>query len=207
MNTLKKTESIFKWIILGIALAHLISFFMPIYESVYKGSTYSDPETTLIYLYGSGSSSYLIVSFTNLLIPIVALVFLFANFKNIKLFFYGFSFTYIINCIFTTLNLSKSINDNTSNYYEYSFQYGYYIFIITMVLWALAIIGAFVIYLISKHKNLESEAEQNQQVHQDSKIDILRKRIELLDDLKNQGILTESEYDEKRAEIIKELKV
>ena len=206
MNTLKKTESIFKWIILGIALAHLISYFMPIYESVYKGS-YSDPETTLVYLYGSGASSYIIVSFTNLLIPIVSFVFLFANFKNSKLFFYGFSFTYIINCIFTILNLSKSINNNTSSYYEYSFQYGYYIFIVTMVLLALTIMGEFVIYLILKHKELEPKAEQKEQIHQDSKIDILRKRIELLDDLKNQGILTESEYDEKRAEIIKELKV
>lgn len=206
MSILKKTESIFKWIILGITLAHLVSYFMPIYESVYQSSS-RDPETNLIYLYGSGSSPLIIVNFTNLLIPIVALVFLFANFKNSKLFFYGFSATYILNCIFTTLNLSNAINNNTSSYYEYSFQYGYYIFIVTMVFLALAIIGAFVTYLILEHKEFEPEAEQKEQAHHDSKIDILRKRVELLGDLKNQGILTECEYDEKRAEIIKELKI
>jgi uncharacterized membrane protein len=213
MNTLKKTERIFKWIIFGIALAHLISYFMPIYGVARKsGSAHSDPKTTLFYLYGENVSLYLAILLT---ILFVALVFLFASFKNSKLFFCGFSASYIINCIFATIvssrALSRSMENITSSYYEpsyeYSFYYGYYIFIVTMILLALAIIGAFVIYLILQHKELESEAEQKEQAHQDLKIDILRKRIELLDDLKNQGILTESECGEKRAEIIKELKV
>ena len=206
MQTLKKTDNIFKWIILGVAITHILTYFMPIYKNTYKSGTYSDPITTLFYMYG-GSSLYLIVNFSNLLIPIVAIVFLFANFKNSKLFFFGFSTTYIINCIFTILSLSKSIKNNTSIYDDYSFVYGYYFFIVTMVLLALIIIGAFVIYLILKHKESQSESGQTQQVPQDSKINILRKRIEVIDDLKNQGILTESEYAEKRADIIKELKI
>ena len=199
---LKKADNIFKWIILGVAIAHLMTYFMPIYKNTY---TYSDPVTTLVYMYST--SSYVLVNFSSLLIPIVTIVFLFSNFKNSKLFFFGFSATYIINCIFTTLSLSKLINDNTSSYNDYSFVYGYYFFIVTMVLLALVIIGSFVIYVILKHKELKSESEQKQQVPQESKIDILRKRIEVLDDLKNQELLTESEYEEKRAEIIKELRI
>ena len=199
---LKKADNIFKWIILGVAIAHLMTYFMPIYKNTY---TYSDPVTTLVYMYST--SSYVLVNFSSLLIPIVTIVFLFVNFKNSKLFFFGFSATYIINCIFTTLSLSKLINDNTSSYNDYSFVYGYYFFIVTMVLLALVIIGSFVIYVILKHKELKSESEQKQQVPQESKIDILRKRIEVLDDLKNQELLTESEYEEKRAEIIKELRI
>ena len=99
------------------------------------------------------------------------------------------------------------IKENTNSNYEYSFEYGYYLYLFTWVLLALAVIGALVIYLIMKNKELKSETDQTQQVSQSSKIDILRKRIELLDDLKTQGILTEREYEEKRADIIKELKV
>lgn len=137
----------------------------------------------------------------------MAIVFLFANFKSSRLLFFGLSTTYIINCVFTIISLSKSIKNNASSNYEYTFQFGYYLFIITIVLLTLAIIGAFVIYLILKRKELKTESEQVQQAYQNSKIDILRKRIEVLDELKNQGILTDSEYDEKRAEIIKELKI
>ena len=199
---MKKADKVFKWIILGIFVAHIMIYFMPIYKYTYK-STYSDPETTLVYLYGS-SSSYSIISFTSLLIPIAALVFLFAQFKNSKLFFFGFSATYIINCIFTILLLSKAILNNNSNSYQYSFQYGYYVYIATLGLLAVAIIVAFIIYLVQKSKD---KREEPTNLHQDLKIDILRKRIELLDDLKNQGVLTESEYAEKRADIIKDLKI
>ena len=208
MKALKKTENIFKWIVLGMAIVHFVTYFMPIFKSVY---TYRDtPETEIFYFYTNSSSlylSYYFASATSLLLPIIAIVFLFANFKSSRLLFFGFSTTYIINCVFTIISLSKSIKNNTNRNYEYSFQFGYYLFIITMVLLTLAIIGAFVIYLILKRKELKIESEQVQPVSQDLKINILRKRIELLDDLKTQGILTESEYEEKRADIIKELKI
>lgn len=210
METLKKIDKIFNWLILGLVIVHLIAYFMPIYESVYSSSYNNTVETDIIYLYTNNSSvllSYYIASSASLLFPILAIVFLFARFKTSKLFFFGFSTTYITNCIFIVLNLSKAIKSNTSSNYAYSYQYGYYFFIVTMVLLSLAIIGALVLYLILKHKELKLESEQVQQVSQDSKIDILRKRIDVLDDLKNQGILTESEYDEKRADIIKELKI
>lgn len=58
METIKKTDKIFKWIILGIAIAHIITYLMPIYKSVY---TYRDdtPEIELIYFYTNSSSLYL----------------------------------------------------------------------------------------------------------------------------------------------------
>ncbi|MDE5942801.1 MAG: hypothetical protein K2H30_01165, partial [Clostridia bacterium] len=133
MKTLKKTYSVFKWIILGIAIANLLSYFMPTFESIYR-----DGEPELVYLYGSGSS-YIAVSFTNLIIPIIAIVFLFAKFKNSKLFFFGFSATYIFNSIFIILSLSKAISNNSSDYYEYNFKYGYYIYIVTIALLAIAV--------------------------------------------------------------------
>ena len=203
-KTMKKTDNIFRWIILGIFVAHILTYFMPIYESIYT-SSYSDPETTLYYMYMSGP--YFIVNLSSLLIPIVAIVFLFANFKNSKLFFFGFSATYLLNCIFTILSLSKITSDNSNSYYEYSLKYGYYLYIVTMALLAVVIISAFIIYLVRKSQDKKEEPEQSHQSPHDSKIDNLRKRIDLLDDLKNQGILTENEYEEKRADIIKELKV
>ncbi|MCH5166060.1 MAG: SHOCT domain-containing protein [Clostridiales bacterium] len=210
MQIFKKIEKIFNWIVLGLAIMHLISYFMPIYKSVYTSSYDNTVETKVIYFYTSNASfyiSYYIVNSISLLLPITAIIFLFTSFKNSKLFFLGLSSTYIANCIFVLLDLSKAIDNNTNTNNVYIYQYGYYFFIVTMVLFALAIIGVFVIHLFLKHKNLATVSEQTQQVTQDEKIDVIRKRIEVLDDLKTQGILTESEYEEKRAIIIKELKI
>ena len=40
-----------------------------------------------------------------------------------------------------------------------------------------------------------------------SEIDIFKERITILDDLKQNGMLTDSEYEQKRNEIVKELKL
>ncbi len=203
MKGLKKTDSIFRWIILGIAIANILTYFMPIYESVYRGG---EPE--LIYLYGSSSSSLVVVGFTNLLIPIISLIFLFANFKNSKLFFYGFSLTYILNSIFTLIILDNAVSNNSNSYYAYSFKYGYYFYIITSVLLAVTVICSFIFYLIIKKKNPNGEESNAVAAStKDSKIDAFKQRIEVLNDLKNQGILTESEYDQKRSEIVKDLEL
>ena len=85
-----------------------------------------------------------------------------------------------------------------------------------MVLLSIAVICAFIFYLIlrCKDSNKDSEStrqsEKSEQTHQSfeySQVYDLRKRIELLDDLRRQGILTEAEYEQKRADIIKELKI
>ncbi|MCH5350512.1 MAG: hypothetical protein J1F39_00895 [Clostridiales bacterium] len=202
---MKKIDKIFKWIVFGVFILHLLAFFMPIYSATSQTS-YSDPEVILSYLYSS-SSIYLLVYFSELLIPIVAIVFLFANFKSSRPFFFGLMGTYMLNGIFTILSLSRMVLDNTSSYYDYAFQYGYYIYIVTLVFLFIAVISSFIVYLVSKSQNANEDAEASRETYQESKIDVLRKRIELLDDLKRQGVLTEREYDEKRSEIIKDLKI
>ncbi len=202
MKRLKKTQAVFTWIVLGVAIANLLVYFMPMFQSVYRGG---EPEFG--YLYGS-SSSYLIVSFTNLIIPITAIIFLFAKFKNSKLFFFGFSLTYIFNSIFTIISLNKAITENDNDYYVYSFKYGYYFYIVTTVLLAVSAICLFIFYLIIKKKEANEESGNISQAQtQDSQIDLLKKRIDILNDLKTSGVLTESEYEQKRLEIIKDLKL
>lgn len=210
METINKTDKVLKWIILGLFIAHILTFLMPIFECVYKNSYGNTTETTLYYFYTTFSSlhlSNLFVYATSLILPITALVFLFANFKNSKLFFFGFSVTYLIECIFTIMSLSKSIKNNTSSNYEYTLKYGYHLFTFTVVLLCLTIGVSFIIYLISKNKDSKPEPIQVQQTSDNSQIDTLRKRIDLLDELKEQGILTEREYEQKRAEIIREIKI
>ena len=208
MKTLQKADSIFKWIILGLTVVNIISYFLPIYDYIYYGSSRS--EHTLCYLYGS-NSSYVVFSFSSLLIPIIAIVFMFANFKNSRLFFFGLSAAYIISCIFTILSVSH-LSNYRSDYYRYSLEYGFYIFIVTVALLSIAIIGSFVVYLLfnrkdSKLNNKDSKSDFASEPPQQTAIDVLRKRIEVLDDLKKQNILTESEYEQKRSEIVKEIKI
>ena len=188
MNNLKKADSIFKWIILGLAIIHLVTYFMPVLESSY-GSWNS---SSLYYWYYGGS-----VVYTSLLIPIIALVFLFANFKYSRLFFIGLSATYFFNSIFNLLGIADAGD----------FVYGYYIYVVTFALFVASVVSGFIIYLIIKAKSSKTVAETPSQPFESSDVDVLRKRIELLDDLKNQGILTESEYEQKRKDIIKDLKI
>lgn len=202
MKKLNKTESVFTWIVLGVAIANLLVYFMPMYEVVYRGG---EPEFG--YLYG-GSSSYLIISFTSLIIPITAIIFLFAKFKNSKLFFFGFSLSYIFSSIFNIINLNRAITDNDNTYYVYTFKYGYYFYIVTMALLAALSLCLFIFYLIIKKKEANAETEKlSQAQQQDSQIDLLKKRMDILNDLKSQEVLTESEYEQKRLEIIKDLKL
>ena len=209
MEALKKTEKVFKRLILCIFVAHISTYFMPIYESVYTSSWNDTKTTTVVYWYGSGgggSLSYIIYSSTALIVPILAIAFLFANFKNSKVFFFGLSATYAINCIFTLLTLSQNIKENTNTSYEYTFKYGYHFFILTLIFLIAAIIVAFVVYIVALSRNSKIESEQLQR-SSDSEIDIIKKKIEILDSLKQQGILTESEYEQKRSAIIEDLKI
>ena len=206
---LKKTEKILKWLILCIFVTHMLTYFMPIYESIYTSSWDNTKTTALIYWYGyssSGSLTYIIYTSTALIVPILAVVFLFTSFKNSKAFFFGLSATYVINCIFTLLTLSKSIKESTKTSYEYTFKYGYHFFILTLILFIITTVVAFVIYLVAHSRNSKLESEQLQQ-SSDSEIDNIRKKLELLVSLKQQGILTESEYEQKRSAIIDAMKI
>lgn len=209
MKALNKTEKILTWIIFCIFVVHVLSYFMPVYESVYTNSWGNEKTTTTAYWYGSsisGSLTYVIYSSTALIVPILAIVFLFARFKNSKVFFFGLSATYVINSIFTLLALSRAIKESKSTSYEYTLKYGYKFFLGTLILLIIVTVVAFVVYLVARSRNSNIESEQSQQ-SADSEIDAIRKKIELLDSLKQQGILTELEYKQKRSALIDTLKI
>ena len=200
MKSMKKVDYVFTWIIFGLFVLHLISYFLPFFESKSSGGK---PE--LVYFYGGGSF-YINSNIINYLIPFIAIVFLFSKFKHGKLFFFGFSAAYLLSNIFVILSISKSASSDSS-YYEYSLKFGYYFFIVTLVLLAISILCSFIFYLMMRSEDSNEESEQTRSSSPVSKIYYLRKKIEILDDLKNQGVLTETEYEQKRSEIIAELKL
>lgn len=207
MATLNKIDKYLKCVILGIFVIHLIAYFMPIFKVIHIQND-ADVQISYSYIYyGSfGGFSWNYASTSLLLMPIIALTFLFANFKNCRVFFYGFSATYITGCIFQLLAWSKEIYARTSSYYEYQHMYGYNFYVFTLVLLSIVVVLDLTMYIVSKFLKLKLEPK-NLKLASDSNIDTVKSKIELLNNLKQQGILTEGEYEQKRSSIIKELKL
>lgn len=142
-----------------------------------------------------------------MLVPVFAAIFLFTEFKSSKLFSCGFSLAYIITNIYSFVLIGRAVKESGGSY-TYTLLYGYYLMLIETVLLLGVVIAALVLYILCKVKEKNTvSATEEQAVTNLSQTDTFKQRIELLNGLKDSGLLTEEEYGQKRSEIISELKV
>ena len=211
MTKLKKADLIFKYVILGLVVISLLTLFLPIYEQTYTSTYEETTETTTFYFYGSSYFTYtttITVMLYALLVPILSIVFLFMNFKKSRLLSYGLISVYVLDNIFSLLLIKNMIADNTNERYTYTLKYGYSIFVAELVLLCAVVITSLVLYLIDSLCDKKARLrENNQDLSNPTQIDLLKSRIETLNELKDSGIITEEEYEQKRSEIVKNIRI
>ena len=182
---------------------------MPYYKSTYS-PTFGDKEVTNMYLY-SGYFSVTPFTTMTLIIPILAIVFLLTDFKNGKPLSFAFIASQFMSNILLMLSIKSYLLDRQSNSYEYNLTYGYYVCIVMTILLALALICSITIYIIIERKNSAQPQSHTKQIDppviKKSDIDIFKERISALDELKKDGVLNDIEYEQKRNEIVKDLKI
>ncbi len=203
MNKLNKTDSLLKWIILGLSLACILSLFLPVYQLSSRYSTSVEKYYWYQIAQHNYSFIYLGGMVTVVLLNMVALSFLFGGFKNSRLFFFGFSGAFSLNSIFSILQIKSIINNETGSSSTIEFSYGYYIFVVLTALLIIAMICYFVCYLILKSTDKKAAAKTDVK----DVADELKQRVALLNDMKSNGILTEEEYELKRSELIQNLRI
>lgn len=207
MKKLTLTKNVLIYLLIAIIALNIIAYFLPYYRSHYVSSYNSDEEIKVVYLY----SGYVSVSpFTAmvLIIPIMGITFLLTNFKNSKPFSFAFIASQLMTNILLLLSVKSYIEDRTSDSYTYTSLYGYNMCIAATVLLAITLTSVIVIHIIIYVKTKNSNNFCDNDSHKPkSEIDIFKERITILDDLKQSGVLTDSEYEQKRNEIVKELKL
>lgn len=204
MEKQKKLEKIFKWIVFSIIIANILVYFLPIYQEIYMFG--SQKQTSKYYLYeGRYSVSY--ISIISILALALIAVFMFAEIKNKEYFALAFGSAYFLPDLFTLLTIRKAVKDTDSSY-KYSYCYGYYLFWIVSLLLILSVICWFVIKLLLKRKQANQETKETEELNEElTELDIVKRRLDTLNELKEEGVLTEEEYNQKRANIINDLKV
>ena len=207
MRKLTLTKNILIYLLIAVIALNIIAYFLPYYRSHYVPSYNGDEEIKVVYLY----SGYIAVSpFTAmvLIIPIMGITFLLTNFKNSKPFSFAFIASQLMTNILLLLSVKSYIEDRTSDSYTYTSLYGYNMCIAATVLLAITLISVIAIHIIIYLKTKNSKNFCDNDSHKPkSEIDIFKERITILDDLKQNGMLTDSEYEQKRNEIVKELKL
>ncbi len=206
MEKVKIAKIIFKCLCVVAIILLMLTYIMPVFGS----NDGSNKE--LYYMHHVSYNMYqFFSSISYFLIPLMAIAFLFAKMKNNKPIFFGLSSTYIALDIFFLIYLTQSISDKLD---KYDYKYGYYINIFALMLLVASIAALLITHLIAKsyeNDNIEpTDSDLSSQDTQSSRffeIANLQKRLETLNDLKSQGILTKSEYEAKRSEIIKDLKI
>ena len=190
-----------KWVVFGIIAFYFLTLFMPLVQYVFS----NDDEVIKLYWYtiASSSSATMIgllgnesMSF-NLLVPILATVFLFMKSeRNKKILFFTAASLFILKTIFFLVSVSNFYSKDSYSGYNCSMAYGYFVMWMAIVAFTVVAIYLFIVHIKSKKED-----------KQKSIIDIMKQRLALLDSMKASGILTEEEYDAKRAELIHELKL
>lgn len=200
MVELKKANTIFKWIIFAILIISLFSIFCPVYENEIRKDPLNATKVFITYFYGYDVTSYSILIS---LVPILAIVFLFVNFKNSQLFSFGLSVAYIINNIISVMSIYKFVEAQAESHDNfYSLSYGYYLLIIETILLGLAVILAIIFYAINV-----IEESKNEGFKFNGNLDELKKRLDFLTELRDNGVISDVEYEQKRNEIIKGIKI
>ncbi|MDE5549358.1 MAG: SHOCT domain-containing protein [Clostridia bacterium] len=209
MKSIRITNSVLKWIIFALLIISLITMFFPIYQSKYTStSTGSNSATTTnktTYEYGYSSfvtSIWNVYNVFTVLLTVLAIVFLFAEFKSSKIFSFGLIATNVINNFFSIMTISRYVNESSSNTTQYSLSYGYDLMLVETIILTLAVILAIIFYAIEK--SLESKGDKKTE---DYSLDDLKERLNFLAELRDSEVITESEYEQKRAEIVKQIKV
>ncbi|MDE7328695.1 MAG: hypothetical protein K2N57_03000 [Clostridia bacterium] len=194
MEKIQKVDSCLKWIALILALMCILVCFAPAYG---RESSSFDNKDVEYYFY---DHNFPAVNLFTIVILILAVTLLFSTLKNGKIFFIGLSFTYFLYNIFTLVTLSNTIEASTSTSYKYKFLSGYYLLIIFMALYMAVVIAYFVMAIIQRFL-------ENQKGNKNDNVKSLQNKIETISYLKEQGILSEEEYQEKRAKIVENLKI
>lgn len=194
-----------KWLVLGIIVFYLLTLFVPlVYKIYYPGTEKEDIYILYWYTFASSSESTeraLVgnesLSF-NLLVPILTAVFLFLKSEKKKILFFTTASLFILKTILFLVSVNNLFARLNTLVYSYTYYlvYGYYLMWIAVCAFAIATIYLFIVHIKSKKEE-----------KQKSIIDIMKDRLALLDGMKAGGILTEEEYDAKRAELIHELKL
>lgn len=195
-------------VLIVVITLNIVTYFMPYYKSTYS-PTYGDKEVTNMYLY-SGYFSVTPFTTMTLIIPILAIVFLLTDFKNGKPLSFALIASQFMSNILLILSTKSYTTNRQSSNYDYSIMYGYYMCIAMSVLLAIALIYAIIVYVLNKHKLTTQTQPQNNQITTStikSDIDIFKERISTLDELKKDGVLNDIEYEQKRNEIVKDLKI
>lgn len=199
MKKLTLTKNILICLLIAIIALNIIAYFLPYYR---VSSSNSNKEFKDIYLYSNYSFSPFSVMV--LIVPILAITFLLINFQNSKPLSFAFSASQLMTNILLLLSLQNYIEDRTS----YITIYGYNLCIAATVLLAIALTAIITVHIIIylKTKNDQIFYYDDDQEPK-SEIDIFKERITILDDLMQNGLLTDTEYDQKRNEIVSELKL
>lgn len=210
MKKLNTVNLVLKIVLIVFIALNIITYFMPFYRQIYESSYSQDNSTTKVYLY----SGYLSVSpFTSLtlIIPIMAIVFLLTNFKSSKGIAFGLTASQIMTNIVFLLSISNLLDNNSNINYTYKPLYGYNVCIAFTILLSLALVATITVFIVSKQISKRQQLMQlNNENTSDnvlSPIDIFKKRIKTLEELKQIGVLTENEYEQKRNEIVQEFKI
>jgi len=201
-SDMKIAETVFKWIIFGLFVLYFILYFIPMFHIDYD-------KYYLMYSGGIGRG-YNFISVGTILFPIFVLIFLFARFKNSKLFFFGMSAIVLFDFIVILKTIMEVVKASKYN----GFEPGFYVLFMTIVLMFIAIAAMAVLYIIGRinefreNKSLEPESVENAQAEgQTNDVPALINKLNVLNDLLKGGVINEDEYNEKRAEIVNNFKL
>lgn len=168
----------------------LLSYFLPYFEVSTKTEVFKDLNKEGFAMYEMTQYPFTILF---ILLPILGMVFMSGQSKlseNLSLSFYLATF---VSNIFYMLSTNKALLDGTFKYSS-----GMILFLIATIAIGLCSLYLITIELLVKISN-GAIVEVNS--------DTLRKSLERLNKLKEQNFITDIEYEEKRADLVRQLKI
>lgn len=191
MEKIIRTLKVLKFVLFGLVLVNLLFLFSPMYTVTANNTS------TILYLYQN------VNVFVFLLFAACSCVFLLVKFNNAKLCAYvSIACLLIYNgvCYLLMSNAVMALEKNAVTYNSIQFFF-YFTLFTSLVL--LVSIGFYVAYKIYGAQIAAEEAAEAQEIE----VEEFKNKIETLEELRKENLLTEPEYQIKRDEIVKGLRL
>lgn len=189
---MRTTKKIISLLLVLSTLLLLISYFLPMLEKVKSNNLLADENTFEISIYEMTRFDFNIYF---IILPVLAMIFILINNKHTKTIAFGLYISSFLGNLMYFFNINVIAKEMSGSY---TYASGLIILLVSSSLILFFTIILIIINLISKSANNIS-IEINSET--------LKKSLENLNMLKEQNFITSAEYEEKRATLVKQLKI
>lgn len=204
MEKAKKAAFVFKWLILGVSVLTVCLWFLPIYGPAGTG------EDTMFYdVFFSLSILGILAIFTLAL----SVSFVFSSKRDGVKFAFGLASVYFFELVLYLCKIGEQIDASRTIELRSGFYLSCILTAVYFILFICVLVFSCIANSLDDKSNKEVEnsiADKNNEIEDTamfSNMTSIKQRLEILNDWKKQGLLNETEYEQKRAAIIKDLKM